>query len=65
LERRIPDLSFADEEYWQQFKPGSRYVFELRYGAFCFYQLNLAPIHADMRHFYRGDKPSSTSQNRR
>lgn len=40
------------EEYWSQFKVGSEYGFELRQGGLGFFQLNMEPIHQEMRNFY-------------
>lgn len=51
-----PRLWFPDEEYWQQFKPGSRHMFELRKGGLGFYQVNMAKVHKDMEAYYRGPR---------
>jgi hypothetical protein len=49
-----PALRFErDREYWAQFELGSIYHFELRKGGLGFYQLNMTPIYAAMKEFYR------------
>ncbi len=40
-------------EYWAQFESGSIHHFELRKGGLGFYQLNMAPVYAAMKEFYR------------
>jgi hypothetical protein len=50
----LPALHFErDREYWAQFELGSIYHFELRKGGLGFYQLNMAPVYAAMKEFYR------------
>lgn len=56
LSAGLPDLSFSYDEYWQQFKPGSRHTFELRKGGLGFYQVNMATIHKDIKAYYRGPR---------
>jgi hypothetical protein len=49
-----PTLHFErDREYWAQFELGSIHHFELRKGGLGFYQLNMAPIYAATKEFYR------------
>lgn len=49
-----PDLSFPGyDDYWEQFKPGSKHAFELRYGGLGFYQLNFEPVRLKLREFYK------------
>ena len=50
----LPRLSFSGYgEYWGQFADGSSYSFELRKGGLGFYQLNMVPVKAAMREYYR------------
>lgn len=49
-----PALHFeCDREYWAQFELSSIHHFELRKGGLGFYQLNMAPVYAAMKEFYR------------
>ncbi len=50
----LPALHFErDGQYWAQFASGSIHHFELRKGGLGFYQLNMAPVYAAMKEFYR------------
>lgn len=50
----LPALHFErDREYWAQFESGAIHHFELRKGGLGFYQLNMAPVYAAMKEFYR------------
>ena len=54
LDAELPVLHFErDGEYWAQFESGSIHHFELRKGGLGFYQLNMAPVYAVMKEFYR------------
>jgi hypothetical protein len=53
----LPTLRFKrDREYWAQFEFGSIHHFELRKGGLGFYQLNMAPVYAAMKEFYRAQQ---------
>jgi hypothetical protein len=53
----LPRLSFSDYgEYWGQFADGSTYEFQLRQGGLGFYQLNMVPVKAAMRAYYRSHR---------
>jgi hypothetical protein len=53
VEPGMPALSFPRHgDYWSQFKPGSKHVFELRRGGLGFYQLNFEPVQDRMRVYY-------------
>ncbi len=53
----LPALHFErDREYWAQFELGSIHHFELRNGGLGFYQLNVAPVYAALKEFYRGQE---------
>lgn len=57
LEPGLPALRFMrDFDYWMQFPRGSIHTFRLRRGALGFYQIDLAPLHEDLRRFYWKDK---------
>jgi hypothetical protein len=57
LDPRLPDLVFIDyHEYWQQFPRGSEHEFLMRKGALDFQQVDMAPVHARMRDFYRSQR---------
>ncbi|KHD04925.1 hypothetical protein PN36_05315 [Candidatus Thiomargarita nelsonii] len=50
----LPPLSFEqDLDYWSHFDWNSIHKIELRKGALGFYQINMAPIYADMRQYFR------------
>jgi hypothetical protein len=52
----LPTLVFSDYyEYWEQFKPGASKEFLLRRGGLGFYQVDMAPVHAEMRKHYRNN----------
>jgi hypothetical protein len=52
-----PALRFTDySEFWGQFKPGARREFLLRRGALGFFQVDMAPVHAEMRAFYQAQR---------
>lgn len=51
----IPTLRFSDErEFWAQTEVGSERVFVLARGALGFWQLDMRPVHMDMRLYYTG-----------
>jgi hypothetical protein len=51
----LPTLTFTGyPEYWAQFRRGERQEFLLRRGGLDFFQLEMAPVRARMRAFYRG-----------
>ena len=53
VDATLPALTFSDYyEYWSQFKPGARRQFLLRRGALGFYQIEMAPVNAQMRAYY-------------
>ena len=53
-EAGMPLLAFPKfPEYWEQFQPGSMHEFRLRRGALEFYQIDMAPVYARTREFYR------------
>lgn len=53
LERDLPVLRFPRyADYWAHFTPGSRHEFHLRHGGLGFWQIDLAPVKADMRAWY-------------
>ena len=63
LEPGLPVIEFERGiEYWQQFKPGSSYTFYLRHGGLGFYQLDLAPVHSEMRAYYQQRDSQSPSR---
>jgi hypothetical protein len=50
----LPHLYFEENlEYWSHFEWESIHEIELRKGGLDFYQVNMAPIYADMRQYYR------------
>ncbi len=50
----LPALAFPKfPEYWQQFSPGSTHGFRIRRGGLEFYQIDMAPVYAKTREFYR------------
>lgn len=50
----LPVLAFPKfPEYWEQFGPGSTHEFRLRRGGLEFYQIDMAPVYAKTREFYR------------
>ena len=54
VDAELPALHFErDGKYWAQFESGSIHHFELRKGGLGFYQLNMAPVYAVMKEFYR------------
>ncbi len=58
-EADLPTLRFSQfPDYWAEFAPGSSYEFELRKGGLGFYQLNMRPIRADQKAYYRRLKKS-------
>lgn len=51
---KLPTIRFKrDLDYWSHFEIGSVHQIELRKGGLAFYQINMAPIHADMQKYYR------------
>ena len=53
----LPRLFFkTDLDYWSHFEPDSIHEIELRKGGLEFYQINMAPIYADMRQYFRSSK---------
>ena len=57
LDPRLPDLVFLDyHDYWQQFPRGSQHEFLMRRGALDFFQVDMGPVHARMREFYRNQR---------
>jgi hypothetical protein len=57
LDPRLPDLVFLDyHDYWQQFPRGSQHEFLMRRGALDFFQVDMEPVHARMREFYRSQR---------
>ena len=49
----MPMLAFPDlKAYWSQFPQGSVHEFSLRKGALDFWQVDMAPVHAQTRKFY-------------
>ena len=50
----LPALHFVRyPEYWNRFRKGDVYRFELRRGGLRFYQVNMRPITAAMQEFYQ------------
>lgn len=50
----LPRLYFQrDLDYWLHFERGTIHEIELRKGGLDFYQINMAPIYADMRKYFR------------
>ena len=65
LRQDLPVLEFDDNaDYWAQFPAGATYRFQLRRGGLGFYQLDLAAIHGDMRHYYDGKRGTGAAGNR-
>lgn len=52
----MPDLTLysSTSDWWRRFRPGERYVFELRRGGLGFWQVNMAPVYEAQREFYEG-----------
>lgn len=56
-EKDLPRLTMAtrkqDHAFWEQYKSGDHYDVKLRHSALGFYQIDMEPIYAQMRDFYR------------
>ncbi len=53
-DEKVPNLVFdIGSGYWRQFEPGDSKTFELRMGGLGFYQVNMRPIYAEQKEFYR------------
>jgi hypothetical protein len=53
-----PTMTFeGHEEYWDQFRRGERREFMLRRGALGFYQIDMAPVGAEIRAFREKNRP--------
>ena len=53
----MPTISMQQpDDYWAQFKPGSKYVFRLRRGGLGFWQLDESSLIKSYREFFRRDK---------
>ena len=46
------DLYLSSSDWWQRFKPGDTYTFELRQGGLGFWQVNMDPVYNDQKAFY-------------
>ena len=55
VDPKLPELDLSNfSDYWGQFKLGTTHRFELRKGGLGFYQVNMAPVRARMREYFRG-----------
>lgn len=58
------DLYIERSRWWRRFEPGDTYRFRLRDGALGFWQVDLAPVYADQRRFYREHAPPAPGSGR-
>ncbi len=49
------DLYMSSSKWWQQFKPGDSYSFQLRNGGLGIWLVNMSPIYIEQKKFYECD----------